>query len=293
MDRRVVNAGIGPWQRGGLGMAFLGIASLRIPLVGIASLGIASLGIAFAGIGASLPTLASTRGNSQMQIAHNVEVDGTVAVTMHLEPNHAPRAGEPAQIWFALARKGGELIPLDQCQCELQIYAASGPKRGQRLLSPDLRALRVESYRDVPSAQIRFPAPGEYTVQLVGKPKTGKAFGLFRVQYPVAVTPGSAQTLAEPEPTKAAAAKESEPSGQSPQPQRSPEATRPPATKPHSSSDPSAAEAEGSQAQSVSNELAPFLSLRNPQTWVSMVLGIALFIGISYAALRWEQIKRR
>jgi hypothetical protein len=47
--------------------------------------------------------------------AHEVEVSGDVAATFHLEPNHNPRAGEKSRVWFALTRKGGQIIPLEQC----------------------------------------------------------------------------------------------------------------------------------------------------------------------------------
>ena len=45
--------------------------------------------------------------NSTSVLAHEVEVSGDVAATFHLEPNHNPRAGETAKVWFALTRRGG------------------------------------------------------------------------------------------------------------------------------------------------------------------------------------------
>jgi len=33
-----------------------------------------------------------------------------VAAVFHIEPEHNPRAGKPSLTWFALTRKGGQLI---------------------------------------------------------------------------------------------------------------------------------------------------------------------------------------
>jgi hypothetical protein len=49
---------------------------------------------------------------------HKTEVSGDIAGTWHLEPNHSPRAGEPARVWIALTQQGGQAIPLEQCDCQ-------------------------------------------------------------------------------------------------------------------------------------------------------------------------------
>ena len=45
--------------------------------------------------------------------SHEVEISGDVAATFHIEPNHNPKAGQTTQAWFALTRKGGTIIPLN------------------------------------------------------------------------------------------------------------------------------------------------------------------------------------
>ena len=63
-------------------------------------------------------------------LAHTVKVDGDVAATFHIEPHHNPVAGKPSLAWFALTRKGGQLIPLAQCKLSARGLSYP-PRRGQ------------------------------------------------------------------------------------------------------------------------------------------------------------------
>ena len=56
-------------------------------------------------------------------LAHQVDVAEEVGGTLHIEPNDIPRAGESSLAWFALTEKGGEVIPLTNCDCKLSLYA--------------------------------------------------------------------------------------------------------------------------------------------------------------------------
>ena len=88
--------------------------------------------------------------------AHTVKASNNVAVTYHLEPDHNPRAGEAAQVWFVLTQKGGAVIPLEQCDCQLQVYAEQDPVS---LLQPTLAAVSAEQYQGIPGADVTFPPP--------------------------------------------------------------------------------------------------------------------------------------
>lgn len=127
-------------------------------------------------------------------IAHNVETDADVGATFHLEPNHQPRAGENTRVWFALTRQGGTLIPLEHCNCQLTVYDTSTtpPKA---ILQPNLNAIDVERYRGIPAANFEFPTAGVYELELKGTPKNAGEFQIFRLSYPVIVSPGSPQTI--------------------------------------------------------------------------------------------------
>ena len=126
-------------------------------------------------------------------LAHNVQTNGNVGVTFHIEPDHSPRAGDRSTAWFALTRRGGELIPLSKCDCELKVYLESGNNSNDEpVLTPSLIPISAEQYQDIPGADIVFPQPGIYQLQLIGKPVMEGDFASFEVSYPVTVNPGVA-----------------------------------------------------------------------------------------------------
>jgi hypothetical protein len=127
--------------------------------------------------------------------AHTVKVAQDVAVTLHIEPNHQPRAGEPAQAWFVLTQVGGAVIPLAACHCQLSIYQENASPTPP-MLQPSLKALSAERYAGVTGATIVFPDPGVYQLELEGTPKTADQFQPFQVRFPVTVATGSSRSRA-------------------------------------------------------------------------------------------------
>jgi hypothetical protein len=127
-------------------------------------------------------------------VAHQVQISEDVGATLHIEPNDNPRAGEPTQAWFALTRKGGEVIPLTECDCELFIYAQPHPPGETALMEPVLQPVAAERYQGIPGAEITFPKPGLYQLQLKGKPKNQGSFQAFEFQFEVVVAAGTANT---------------------------------------------------------------------------------------------------
>lgn len=120
-------------------------------------------------------------------VAHTVEVSGDVAATFHITPSHNPKAGKPSQAWFALTRKGGQSIPLSQCNCQLFVYAKPRAKNAQPLITPPLQAISAERYRGIPGAEIVFPKAGSYELELKGRAKNGGRFSPFTLRYTVNV----------------------------------------------------------------------------------------------------------
>ncbi|HLO51789.1 MAG TPA: hypothetical protein VK211_25485 [Kamptonema sp.] len=120
-------------------------------------------------------------------LAHEVEVSGDVAATFHLEPNHNPRAGEQSRVWFALTRKGGQIIPLSQCNCQLAVYNHPHKAGDKPLMQPRLEAISAEQYKGIPGAAIVFPKAGIYELELSGKAKGGANFKPFELSYEVTV----------------------------------------------------------------------------------------------------------
>ncbi len=125
--------------------------------------------------------------NSISVLAHEVEVSGDVAATFHLEPNHTPRPGQPARVWFALTRRGGQIIPLEQCDCKLGVYT-KGYKQGDKpLMQPPLKAISAERYKGIPGADIVFPKAGIYELELSGTAQNKANFKPFKLTYTVTV----------------------------------------------------------------------------------------------------------
>jgi hypothetical protein len=123
-------------------------------------------------------------------IAHNVEVAGEVAGTWHVEPDHNPRSGEPAKVWIALTRKGGAVLPLTQANCRLAVFPQPYTEGDKPLLQPELKAIAVEQYEGIPGAEVVFPQPGLYEMELSCTPKEEGTFAAFEMQSPVTVVGG-------------------------------------------------------------------------------------------------------
>jgi hypothetical protein len=125
--------------------------------------------------------------NSISVLAHQVEVSGDVAATFHLEPNHNPRAGQPARVWFALTRRGGQIIPLEQCNCKLAVYPKNHKDGDKPLMQPPLKAVSAEKYQGIPGADIVFPKAGIYELELSGRTQNKANFKPFKLTYTVTV----------------------------------------------------------------------------------------------------------
>ncbi|BAZ30917.1 hypothetical protein NIES4074_33840 [Cylindrospermum sp. NIES-4074] len=123
--------------------------------------------------------------------AHTVKIAADVGATLHIEPNDNPRAGETSLAWFALTRKGGKTIPLKDCNCQLVVYAEPHSPGEPALIEPPLKPVAVERYQGTPGAEIIFPKPGAYQLQLNGKPATGTSFKPFELKFTVTVATGT------------------------------------------------------------------------------------------------------
>lgn len=124
--------------------------------------------------------------------AHNVKTSGDVAALFHIEPDHNPKAGRASRAWFALTKKGGELIPLEKCNCTLEVHQEPHQEGSEPLLKPPLKAISTEQYQGVPGAEIIFPKAGIYELELSGTAKDGQSFQPFELSYNVTVQSGEA-----------------------------------------------------------------------------------------------------
>lgn len=135
---------------------------------------------------ALLPTLQPNRERTAQ--AHQVEIVEDVGATLHIEPNDTPRAGEETLAWFALTRRGGQTIPLADCDCQLAVYTQ--PKGDAAELTPTLITVDAEGYQDIPGAQLTFPTVGAYTLVMSGSPKQAEDFSPFELSFDVTVAAG-------------------------------------------------------------------------------------------------------
>jgi hypothetical protein len=138
-------------------------------------------------------------------IGHTVKTSSDVAATFHLEPSHNPKAGEPATIWFALTKAGGQPIPLSDCDCQLAV------KQGAESIAiVPLKAITAEQYQGIPGGEMVFPKVGIYQLIFSGKAKVPEAFQPFELKYEVTVQPGKAVS-AMPTPSPMATTKTTSP----------------------------------------------------------------------------------
>lgn len=124
-------------------------------------------------------------------LAHEVQVVGDVAGTWHVEPSHNPKSGEPAQIWVALTKQGGQIVPLSAATCQMNIYRQPQNAADAPIASPNLKAINIENYQGVPSAEVVFPQVGIYQVELNCAPRNTADFLPFQMRYNITVAAGS------------------------------------------------------------------------------------------------------
>lgn len=127
--------------------------------------------------------------NTQV-LAHTVKISADVGGTVHLEPNDSPRAGEVTPAWFLLTRKGGQVIPLKDCHCQLAIYAEPHVTGEPALIQPPLKPIQAERYQGIPGTEFIFPKPGAYELRLSGTPVTAGSFLPFELKFLVTVARG-------------------------------------------------------------------------------------------------------
>lgn len=142
--------------------------------------------------------------------AHKAEIAEDVGGTLHIEPNDNPQAGKAALTRIALTRKGGQVLPLEQCNCQLAVYPEPHSEGSPPLLKPLLKAVSAEGYEGIPGAEIVFPRAGIYELELSGTPKAGASFKPFQLNYEVTVAGGSAV----PPPAAQLPSQPSQPGGQ-------------------------------------------------------------------------------
>ncbi|MGL4881543.1 MAG: hypothetical protein ACRC8K_10805, partial [Waterburya sp.] len=68
-----------------------------------------------------------------------------------------------------------------------KVYAVPRTEAAQPILKPELKAINVERYQDIPGADIIFPQPGAYELEISGSAKDNSSFKPFELTYTVNV----------------------------------------------------------------------------------------------------------
>ena len=123
--------------------------------------------------------------------AHEVEIADDMGGTLHIEPSDTPRAGEEVLAWVALRSRGGEIIGLEKCDCQLDVYSESRQADSAPLVSPPLAPVEGDGIQGIPGAEFTFPTVGLYTLVMTGSPKQSADFTPFELAFDVTVAAGA------------------------------------------------------------------------------------------------------
>jgi hypothetical protein len=116
---------------------------------------------------------------------HVVMTDGTIGVTMHVDPDDAPISGKPSRFYFWFKDTTGHLDPA-QCQGAFTVALGDTMVSNQALFAQV--SLGLISVHDV-----TFPHSGVYTVRVNGSPRGRMSFQPFLIEFSVRVTAGGTE----------------------------------------------------------------------------------------------------
>lgn len=115
--------------------------------------------------------------------AHTTKVVNDIAVTVHVEPEHQPSAGQETRVWFLLTRQGGAVVPLDAADCRLTVHQQPYKIGDRPLLQPKIIPINAERYQNIPGAKLTFPTPGTYALDFGCTAKQAGDFTDFSINH--------------------------------------------------------------------------------------------------------------
>ncbi len=128
---------------------------------------------------------------SQFTSAHTLRVDGQTGITLHIEPDDEPVAGEPSKLLISIQDKSNAFLRnASTCICEVSV------KNGDEVVdsidfAPDSEGSTAIDYT--------FENSGQNKVTISGQPSLGTEFEPFNVSFNYRVKGGvstAAQTTA-------------------------------------------------------------------------------------------------
>jgi hypothetical protein len=115
---------------------------------------------------------------------HVVAVDGTIGVTMHIDPDDQPVTGSPTRFYLWFKDTTGRLKPQD-CRGTFSVSDADD----YVLQTQPLFARTGSGLNDL--HEVTFVKPGVYTVRINGAPTGTTTFHPFLITFQVRVTGGA------------------------------------------------------------------------------------------------------
>lgn len=124
------------------------------------------------GISISL-ALALFIGSADYVAAHTLKVDGTIGVTMHIDPDDTPIANQNAHIMIGVQDRSGAFTGFNACQCSVAIKQADSV----------LATVPLTAASTTDMANFTFTSAGAYTLTVSGTPTQGAQFNPFTVDF--------------------------------------------------------------------------------------------------------------
>jgi hypothetical protein len=131
-------------------------------------------------VAATLLAIAALGFATRTASAHTLDLDGDIAVVLHVNPNDMPVSSSPTS-FILFFNDSTNRFALSKCNCKATILEDT-----QTIVTEQLVASSPLQSND----PITFPKPDVYTIEVSGKPKDGHAFQPFFVSYTVRVIPG-------------------------------------------------------------------------------------------------------
>jgi hypothetical protein len=122
---------------------------------------------------------------SKSASAHTLDLDGDIAVILHVNPNDMPNSGSPTS-FILFFNDSTNRFALSKCDCRATILEGTQTIETEQLI--DSQPLQSND-------PITFPKPDVYTIEVDGKPKELHAFQPFFVSYNVRVVPKTSATV--------------------------------------------------------------------------------------------------
>lgn len=114
--------------------------------------------------------------------AHDVRTDGAITVTLHIDPNDTPVAGDQKTALIFEVTDPAKKFDGDKCACELTITQA-----GRTIYQTALFQTNQPHSPAIVGVNFVFPLRGSYVVAINGQPRPDASFQSFAIVYPVKV----------------------------------------------------------------------------------------------------------